>query len=357
MVGLAVARACAMRGLSTLVLEQHPRIGEETSSRNSEVIHSGLYYPTGSLKARLCVSGRDALYDYCAARDIATRRCGKLIVATTADEEQALLALSARAVANGIGQTEWLSAAQMKELEPAVVCTAALAIPITGIVDSHELMHGFVADLESRDGLLALQTRLTRIIPETDSLRVWADNDADGLTSRMVINAAGLHATRVARMVEGIDPERVPTTHFARGCYFDYVGRAPFTHLVYPLPVAGGLGVHATLDLAGRVRFGPDVEWIEELSYAVDPARGDAFYAAIRRYWPGLPDSTLRPAYAGIRPKIVTAGQPGGDFLIQEADAHGVTGLINLLGIESPGLTSSLALGEYVATRVAEQLR
>jgi L-2-hydroxyglutarate oxidase LhgO len=158
-------------------------------------------------------------------------------------------------------------------------------------------------------------------------------------------------------MVEGIDPERVPTTHFARGCYFDYVGRAPFTHLVYPLPVAGGLGVHATLDLAGRVRFGPDVEWIEELSYAVDPARGDAFYAAIRRYWPGLPDSTLRPAYAGIRPKIVTAGQPGGDFLIQEADAHGVTGLINLLGIESPGLTSSLALGEYVATRVAEQLR
>ena len=356
-VGLAVARACALRGLSVVVIERHGRFGEETSSRNSEVVHSGLYYPTGSLKAQLCVQGRDALYDFCGQRGVATRRCGKLIVATNADEEVALRKLAERAVLNGIGPTEWLRPADVRRLEPEVTCTAALWIPVTGIVDSHDLMSHFIADLEARDGLLALHTTVTRIVPEKESLIVLTDGSDNPLRTRTVINAAGLHGTRVARMVETLEPSRVPETRYARGCYFDYIGKAPFTHLVYPMPVDGGLGVHATLDLSGRVRFGPDVEWIDDIDYAVDPARAEGFYAAIRRYWPRLQDASLTPAYAGIRPKIVSAGQPAGDFLIQDSDAHGVPGLINLLGIESPGLTSSMAIGQFVAARVFEQLR
>ncbi|MEZ5513360.1 MAG: NAD(P)/FAD-dependent oxidoreductase [Steroidobacteraceae bacterium] len=355
-VGLAVARACAQRGYSTLVVEQHGRVGEETSSRNSEVVHSGIYYPTGSLKARLCVAGRDALYDYCDTRGIATRRCGKLIVATTPAEETALRALAERAVRNGIGPTEWLNATAARRLEPDVVCTAALWIPITGIVDSHALMNSFVADLESLGGLLALHTTVLRIVPERDSFALFTAGTDTAVRSRVVINAAGLHGTRVARLVEGIDPTRIPATRYARGCYFDYAGKAPFTHLVYPMPVDGGLGVHATLDLTGRVRFGPDVEWLDAIDYTVSPARGESFYAAIRRYWPGLKDHSLTPGYAGIRPKIVAPGEPAGDFLVQQSDAHGVPNLINLLGIESPGLTSSMALGDYVAERIAEGL-
>ncbi|MBK6596785.1 MAG: NAD(P)/FAD-dependent oxidoreductase [Proteobacteria bacterium] len=356
-VGLAVARACAQLGLSTVVIERHGRVGEETSSRNSEVVHSGIYYPADSLKAKFCVAGRDALYDYCAARAIATKRCGKLIVATSAAEEHALHKLQQRAVQNSVGPTHWLNALQAQAMEPAVVCTAALWIPITGIVDSHDLMTHFVADLEASGGLLALHTRVTRIVPESNALAIFTADGADPLRSRTVINAAGLSGTSVARLVEGIEPTRVPATHYARGCYFDYVGKAPFTHLVYPMPVDGGLGVHATLDLSGRVRFGPDVEWIDTLGYDVEPTRGDSFYAAIRRYWPGLADHTLRPAYAGIRPKLSLAGEPAADFLIQDTASHGVAGLINLLGIESPGLTSSMAIGDYVAAGIAARLR
>lgn len=354
-VGLAVARACTLRGYSTLVVEQHGRVGEETSSRNSEVVHSGIYYPTGSLKAELCVAGRDALYDYCDRRGIATRRCGKLIVATTPAEETALGALAERAVRNRIGATEWLGATEARRLEPDVVCTAALWIPVTGIVDSHALMNSFVADLESQGGLLALHTTVVRIVPERDSFALFTAGSDTAVRSRFVINAAGLHGTQVARLVEGIDRARIPATRYARGCYFDYAGKSPFTHLVYPMPVDGGLGVHATLDLAGRARFGPDVEWIDTIDYAVNPARSDSFYAAIRRYWPGLKDHSLTPAYAGIRPKIVAAGEPAGDFVVQQSDAHGVPHLINLLGIESPGLTSSMAIGDHVARGIAEQ--
>jgi L-2-hydroxyglutarate oxidase LhgO len=355
-VGIAVARACAARGMSVVILEQHARFGEETSSRNSEVIHSGIYYPTGSLKARLCVAGRDLLYRYCEARGIAHRRCGKLIVATAAAEEQQLRALQARAAANSIGTVDWLGADDVARLEPQVRCIAALHIPITGIVSSHDFMLSMIGDLERDGGWISFNTLVERIEPDTLAFAVFAAGVSEPVRTRILINAAGLHASNVARRVAGIEAPRVPNTRFARGHYFNYAGAPPFRHLVYPIPVEAGLGIHATLDLAGRVRFGPDVQWIDSISYEVAPERGAAFYAAIRRYWPGLQDGKLEPSYAGIRPKLVTEGQSAADFVIQAHADHGVPRLINLLGIESPGLTSSLAIGERVAALAHEQL-
>lgn len=354
-VGLAVARALALAGREVLVLEAEGAIGTQTSARNSEVIHAGIYYPQGSWKARLCVQGKALLYDYCAARGVAHRRCGKLIVATEAGQVAALQEIEARARANGVDDLQWLSAQEAQALEPALRCEAALLSPSTGIVDSHALMLALQGDLERAGGLVALHSRVVgaACTPQAILLRT-----ADGvdLLARSVVNAAGPQAPTLARQFEGLDPALVPRAFYAKGSYFTLAGRAPFSRLVYPVPQAAGLGVHLTLDLAGQARFGPDVEWVhgaQELT--VDPRRADAFYAEVRRYWPQLADAALAPGYAGIRPKISGPEEPAADFLIQGPRAHGVAGLVNLLGIESPGLTSALAIGALVAEMLQGQ--
>ena len=352
MVGLAIARACAAAGRETVLIERHPHAGTETSSRNSGVIHSGIYYPANSLKARLCVAGRDRLYAYCAERGIAHRRTGKLIVAQE-HQVEALRKLQARGVANGVTDLEWLDDSQVRALEPAVRCAAGLFSPSTGIVDPHELMTALQGDFESAGGALAVGSNVTAIRRIGDQLRLTVESDGvpGELAARHVITSAGLDAVPLARCIEGYPAGRIPPAWRAKGNYFACAGR-PFRHLVYPMPNDAGLGVHATLDLDGSTRFGPDVEWTDALDYAVDPARADSFYASIREYWPGLPDGALRPGYAGMRPKIAGPGDPAADFRIDGPSEHGIPGLLALFGIESPGLTASLALGAYVAGTV-----
>lgn len=352
-IGLAVARALGRDGREVLVLEAAEAIGTGTSSRNSEVIHGGIYYPPGSLKARLCHEGRALLYAYCAEHGIAHRRLGKLIVATTEEERPALARIEENARASGVVELRRLDGAAARALEPELRVSAALFSPQTGILDSHRLMLELLGDLEAAGGMLALGARVRggRALDEGVALEV----DSGGpvrLRARLVVNAAGLEAQALARAIEGIELASVPERHLAKGNYFILRGRSPFAHLVYPVPAGGGLGVHSTLDLGGQTRFGPDVEWIGEPDYAVDPRRGEVFYAAIRRYWPSLPDGALLAGYAGIRPKIARAGTLAGDFLIQGRTEHGVPGLVNLYGIESPGLTAALALAEEVARRV-----
>jgi len=349
-VGLAVARACAERGLETIVVEQHNRIGSETSSRNSGVVHSGIYYPTGSLKARLCVAGREQLYDYCVSRGIAHHRCSKLIVAQDRQLD-ALRALHARGLANGVSDLQWLDAAQVRRLEPAVRCAAAVLSPSTGIVDPHELMTSLLGDVEAHGGVLALNTCVRSVRPTESTLELTFDGDVQPLSARTVINAAGLGAVDVARRTEGYPPAAIPKAYLAKGNYFSCSGR-PFSRLVYPMPNEAGLGVHATLDLNGDVRFGPDVEWIGHYEYSVDPARGESFYDSIREYWPSLPDGALQPAYAGIRPKVAGPGEKAADFMISGPAEHNIPGLVTLMGIESPGLTAALAIGDCVAQLV-----
>lgn len=349
-VGLAVARALALQGREVMVLEAADAIGTGTSSRNSEVIHAGLYYPAGSLKARLCVQGREMLYAYCAERGVPHRRCGKLIVATAADQIPALQGVEARARANGVTDLQWLDAAEAQALEPALQCVAALHSPSTGIIDSHALMLALQGDLEHAGGLVALNSPLAQAHCTAEGIHLQA---ADGtqLLARSVVNAAGLAAPDLARRFEGLNPRHVPTPYYAKGNYFTLAGRAPFSRLIYPAPEAAGLGVHLTLDLGGQARFGPDVQWVDDpADLQVDPARGDAFYAEVRKYWPGLADSALLPGYAGMRPKITAPGEAAADFVVQGPAAHGVPGLVNLFGIESPGLTSSLAIAAHVAT-------
>jgi L-2-hydroxyglutarate oxidase LhgO len=352
-VGLAVARALARRGRETLLLEAEGAIGTGTSSRNSEVIHAGLYYPPGSAKARLCVAGKHMLYDYCAARGIGHRRCGKLIVAAEASEERSLERIEAAARANGVTDLSRLTAAEVKALEPALRCVAALLSPSTGVIDSHGLLLALEGDLEDAGGTVALHSpvRRGRCRPDGIHLEAGAQRTVE-LAARVVINSAGLHAQALARRIEGVPPASIPPSLYAKGNYYVLRGKAPFQHLVYPIPIPGGLGVHLTLDLAGQAKFGPDVEWVERLDYTVDPARAQGFYEAIRRYWPGLPEGSLHPGYAGIRPKLSNPGGAPVDFLIQGEAAHGVRGLINLYGIESPGLTAALALAESVADQV-----
>jgi L-2-hydroxyglutarate oxidase LhgO len=351
-VGLAIARELAASGLVTVVVERNRGYGMETSSRNSGVVHSGIYYPKDSLKARLCVGGRALLYDYCRDRGIAHRRCGKLIVAQQGQID-ALRELQARGVANGVTDLEWLDGRQASALEPAVRCAAALLSPSTGIVDPHELMTSLLADVEAHDGVLALDSRVERLRMTGDCIELAVTNGTDPgqLTARNVINAAGLHAVELTRRIEGYPKERVPRTYLAKGNYFSCSGR-PFRRLVYPMPNDAGLGIHATLDLDGSVRFGPDVEWVEDTDLAVDPKRAVGFYQSIREYWPELPDGALQPAYSGMRPKIVGPGEPAADFAIEGPRDHGVPGLINLLGIESPGLTAALAIGRHVRTQI-----
>lgn len=360
-VGLAVGRALARRGLETLVLEQDKQIGSGVSSRNSEVIHAGLYYPPGSLKARLCVAGRDLLYDYCETRQVAHRRCGKLVVATDAAQLPGLQALAAKAQRNGVHDLQWLTAAQAQALEPALRCEAALLSPSTGIVDSHGLMLSLQGDLESAGGALALCSRVLRLQAEAGAWRLTVASDGVEmeLRAQRVVNAAGLWAPQLAQQTEGLGLAHRPQAHFSKGSYFSLAGRSPFEHLIYPLPQDAWLGVHLTLDLAGQARFGPDAEWVgdevrtpEQLDYQVDARRAQAFYADVRRYWPALPDASLQPAYSGVRPKIHGPNEPAPDFRVDGPAQHGLPGLVNLLGIESPGLTSSLALAEEVVQRL-----
>ncbi len=352
-VGLAVARACGAQGLQVLVLEAADYVGSGVSSRNSEVLHAGLYYPTGSLKALLCVRGREALYQYCADRSIPHRRCGKLVVATSPAQHRRLENLYEQAVRNGVRDMVWLSAGEARELDPAVSCTKAFLSPSTGIVDSHALLQSLVADIETRGGWICLRTAFRKAVRERGVFRIGARSGEEdsSFSCRWLVNSAGLDAVRVAQQLDGLSAAFIPKAHFAKGHYFSVHGQ-PFRHLVYPLPVEAGLGIHATLQLDGEVRFGPDVEWVDEINYNVDSTRAQQFYPAIRSYWPDLPDGALQPAYAGIRPKISGPGEPSADFVVSDPGKHRCEGLINLFGIESPGLTASLALGDAVARLV-----
>jgi L-2-hydroxyglutarate oxidase LhgO len=350
-VGLAIARAIARRGAGVLLLEEQASPGTVTSARNSGVIHAGLYYPKDSLRARLCVAGRRALYDFCASHHVDALACGKLVVATEAAEAPALHALADRARENGVEDLRLVSGAEARAMEPALRCTAALWSPVTGIVDAHGLMTALLGEAQDHGAVLATHARVLRAARRDGMFRVWAGEEETPVSARMFINAAGHGACALARRIEGLDPAHVPPAYLSKGSYFTLAGRAPFSRLIYPLPIPGGAGVHLTLDLGGQARFGPDVEAVADFDYRVDPARADAFYGAIRRYWPGLPDGALMPGYAGIRPKIVPAAQAQ-DFVIAGAAAHGVPGLVNLFGIESPGLTASLAIGDFVASMV-----
>ena len=387
-VGLAVARALAQAGREVVVLEAAEGIGTETSSRNSEVIHAGIYYPKGSLKARLCVQGKQALYAYCAERGVPHRGCGKLIVATEAAQLATLADIRAKAAANGVSDLTPLSRQEAQALEPEVECVGALLSPSTGINDSHAFMLALQGDAEHAGAVFAFHSRVARARVVSDGFEIEVqtlEEDAGRAGSagppsdpraaqrgaahagirgasgpaahrsstttwhaRTLVNAAGLHAPDLAACIEGLDARHVPRAHYARGHYFTLSGRPRFQRLIYPVPQPGGLGVHLTLDLQGQARFGPDVQWVDAIDYTVDPRRADAFYAEVRRYWPALPDGALQPGYAGIRPKLAGPEAPNLDFRIDGPAQHGVPGLVNLLGIESPGLTASLAIGEAV---------
>lgn len=349
-VGLAIARALAMAGREVVALERNGAIGTETSARNSGVIHAGIYYPTGSLKARLCVAGKERLYTYCAEHGVPHERIGKLIVATADDQIPALEALARKADENGVHDLLRLSPAEARAMESEVRCVAALFSPSTGIVDAAALMLSYLGDAESRGAMLALNSPLIagRATSEGFELEVGGDQPTT-LACRLLVNSAGLGAPVLARLLQGLDPATVPAAYLCKGNYFSLTGRNPFRHLVYPMPELASIGIHVVMDMGGQARFGPDAEWIDEIDYGVDPARAEPFYAAIRRYWPDLPDGALTPAFAGIRPKLQAPGGPAEDFLIQGPAAHGVPGLVNLYGIESPGLTSSLAIADEVA--------
>jgi L-2-hydroxyglutarate oxidase LhgO len=348
-VGLAVARALAMAGREVIILEAAEGIGTETSSRNSEVIHAGIYYPAGSLMARFCVAGRRALYAYCAEKGVAHRNCGKLIVATNAQEDGLLAGIKQRAEVNGVEGMRVLSTAEAVALEPNLVCTSALLSPATGIIDSHAYMVALQGDAENAGAVPVFFSPVLggRVAGRGIEIDVGGA-DPMTLRCRLLVNSAGLHAPGLAGRIVGMPADRVPGSYYAKGNYFTLSGRSPFSRLIYPVPVPGGLGVHLTIDLGGQARFGPDVEWVDTLDYTVDPSRSNNFYAAVRTYWPGLKDGALQPGYSGIRPKTVPKGAPGQDFVVQGPQTHGVAGLINLFGIESPGLTASLAIAGHV---------
>jgi len=353
-VGLAVARALALAGREVVMLEREGLIGSHTSSRNSEVIHAGIYYPRGSAKAALCVAGRDRLYAYCEARGVPHRRTGKIIVATEPAQAAALEGIAAAAAANGAGVLEPLDAAGLARLEPALRGTAGLFSPATGIIDSHALMLSYQGEAEDHGASLALCTRFLAAEPVAGGLAVTAESGGERvqLLARALVNAAGLFAGEVAAATRGLAPEHARAIFYCKGTYFSVAARVPFRHLVYPVPERDGLGVHLTLDMAGQGRFGPDTEWIDRIDYSLDARRCEGFYEAIRSYWPELPDGSLSPSYTGIRPKLAPAGGAATDFTIEGPETHGLPGLVNLFGIESPGLTASLAIAEEVMDRV-----
>ncbi len=348
-IGLAVARAVARAGREVLLLEKERWIGQDTSSRNSEVIHAGLYYPEDSLKARFCVAGRQALYAYCAERAVPHKRLGKLVVAVDDAEIAALRRVVAHAQANGVTDLQWLDGKEARALEPQLNCVAAFHSPSTGIVDSHALMLAYQTDAEAHGAQVVLRSPVLagRVAGAGFALEVGGAETMT-LDCKLLVNSAGLYAPALARRIAGIPAATIPRDYYCRGVYFTLEGRAPFTRLIYPVPEHAGLGVHLTLDMGYGARFGPDTEWIDGIDYTVDPRRGDKFYAAIRTYWPALPDHALQPGYAGIRPKISGPKEPSADFMIAGPQTHGVPGLVNLFGIESPGITASLAIADHV---------
>lgn len=358
-VGLAVARSLALAGREVIVLEAAAAIGTGTSSRNSEVIHAGIYYPKDSLKARLCVEGSRRLFEYCETHNVGHRRCGKLIVATDDAQMAALEGLRQKSHANGALEVHWIEAAEAKAMEPQLACVGALHSPMTGIIDSHGLMLAYQGEAEAKGAMIAFNAPVTGGAVEDDGILLTVGGETPmRLKCRIVVNSAGLTAPMLARRIVGLPPASVPANYYCKGNYFTLAGRSPFTRLIYPAPEVAGLGVHLTLDMAGQAKFGPDVEWLdakdgEPLDYVVNPRRGDGFYAAIRTYWPGLPDGALLPGYSGIRPKVQSpTDKTGADFIVQGPADHGVAGMVNLYGIESPGLTSSLALADLVAAKL-----
>jgi L-2-hydroxyglutarate oxidase LhgO len=358
-VGLAAARALALKGHDVIVIEAASGIGTGTSSRNSEVVHGGMYYPAGSAKAAFCVAGRRRLHAYCDSHGVPHRKCGKLIVATSEAESAKIEGIHRQGLANGVEGLSLLTGGAAMALEPNLRCTAALLSAETGIVDSHSFMLALQGDLEAMGGMIAFATPVERIEQAGDGWRVaFGGGDPGVIDVGVVVNAAGLAAWDVARQVDALPADAIPKRRLAKGNYFACSGKPAFSRLIYPAPVEGGLGVHLTLDLAGRMKFGPDVEWLGDMDpaavdYRVDAARGDSFYAAIRTYWPALPDGALVADYSGIRPKLSGPGEAPADFMVQGPSAHGLAGLVNLFGIESPGLTSSLAIAEAVAGEVA----
>lgn len=351
-VGLAITRALALAGRDVMVLETADAFGTETSSRNSEVVHAGIYYPRGSLKARLCVEGREKLYRYCETHGVPYRKCGKLIVATSEPQLAELQKITAAAAANGVNLDQ-LSAVQARVLEPELRCTGALFSPETGIVDSHGLMLSLLGEAERHGASLVCHSKVSsaRIVP--DGIRIVVNDGQTDLSARMLVNCGGLSAPAIASRIAGFPQAFLRRGYFAKGNYFTLAGRSPFSRLVYPVPEPGGLGVHLTLDLAGRARFGPDVQWVDSPDYTVDLKRSERFYGEVRKYWPGLADGALEPGYAGIRPKLAGPGEPNADFVIEGPSIHGVPSVVNLFGIESPGLTASLAIAERVLAECA----
>ena len=348
-IGLAVATRMALTGREVVVLEAENAIGTHTSSRNSEVIHAGIYYTPGSHKARLCVAGREMLYRYCEEHGVQHRRCGKLIVATSEDQRPQLDRIRDQALANGVTDLRPLSGEQAIALEPDLACVAALLSPSTGIIDSHAYMLALQGEAECHGATIVLRSPVESGLITPGGIEIEIGGaERTRIIACSVINSAGLWAQHVAGNLSGLEPDSVPPCHYAKGNYYTLAGRAPFSRLIYPIPEAAGLGVHLTLDLAGQARFGPDVEWIDAIDYRVDPRRADAFYREIRRYWPRLAEGALAPGYSGIRPKLHAPGEPARDFLIQGPKDHGIAGLVNLFGIESPGLTASLAIADHV---------
>jgi L-2-hydroxyglutarate oxidase LhgO len=354
-VGLACARALALQGREVLVLEKAEAIGTETSSRHSEVIHAGIYYPVGSLKARFCVEGKLKMYRFLDEHGVPYKRLGKLIVATSEDQIPALQQIQDRAVRAGVDDLTFLSHNEVVAMEPDLRCVTALLSPSTGVLDSHSYMLALQGDAEERGGMIAFHAPVEGGRIDEDGIElVVGGADPMTLKATTVVNSGGLHAQPLAASLQGFPADKVPPQYFCKGNYYTLSGvRAPFSHLIYPAPEQAGLGIHLTLDLGGQARFGPDVEWVDSIDYTVDPRRADSFYAAVRKYWPGLPDGSLQPGYAGMRPKIQAPGTPALDFMVQGPRDHGVPGLVNLFGIESPGVTSSLAIADHVAELLA----
>ena len=349
-VGLALARAVAATGREVIIVEQADMIGSETSSRHSEVVHAGIYYPPGSRKAEFCVAGKHALYAFCESHGVPYRRCGKIIVATSEGQHAELERIRGNAAACGVYDLEWMTPEDVAGMEPGVRCVSALWSPSTGIVDSHALMLALQGDAEEAGAMLALVTPVTGGQVVNDGIRLDCGGDsAMAVVADIVINSAGLHAQTVAKSISGVPPATIPPIHYCKGNYYTLSGPPPFSRPIYPVPERAGLGVHVTVDLAGQVRFGPDTEWIDQIDYDVDPARADSFYEAVRKYYPALADGDIAPGYAGIRPKLQAPGEGARDFVIQSPDDHGVSGLVNLYGIESPGMTAALAIADHVA--------
>ena len=365
-VGLAVAREMALQGRETILLERESSFGTVSSARNSEVIHAGIYYPKDSLKAKLCVEGNRMLYEYCRSHQVATQPYGKLIVATDPNQIDDLQALLYKAQNNGVLDIKMISGIEAKQLEPQLNCVAAMLSATTGIVDSHGLMLSLLGGFEDAGGMVAYQSPLINSKPISENAKDGFELEIGGsdgmkIQTKLLINCAGMSAPAVAQRIESLSKEQIPKAYFAKGNYFSLSGKSPFKHLIYPIPEPGGLGVHLTLDMGGQAKFGPDVEWLEineeeQIDYTVNPARCDGFYEAVRRYWPGLKDQSLQPDYSGVRAKIVAPNAPAGDFCFNTPKDHGLEGLFNLYGFESPGLTSSLAIAKHLEGQIKSSL-